>query len=252
MYVTEDTTRANPDDLDKMYTCAIRNGATRVVLADTVGHATRTGAVNLVRFVQDVIENTGADVKIDWHGHNDRGFSLGAALAAIRAGVDRVHGCGLGFGERCGNTAIDMLLVNLKLWNIIDNDLTKLHEYCSLIAEATNTPIPFNYPIMGHDAFRTATGVHAAAVIKALKTNNDWLADSIYSGVPAHMVGSRQKIEIGPLSGESNVIYWLQDHGFEPEETLVHNIFNYAKHSNKLLTDQEIEAFLETEHVRGH
>lgn len=252
MFVTEDTTRANPDDLDKMYTCAIRSGATRVVLADTVGHATRTGAVNLVRFVQDVIENTGADVKIDWHGHNDRGFSLGAALAAIRAGVDRVHGCGLGIGERCGNTAIDMLLVNLKLWGIITNDLTKLHEYCALIAEATNTPIPFNYPIMGHDAFRTATGVHAAAVIKALKTNNDWLADSIYSGVPAHMVGSKQKIEIGPLSGESNVVYWLQEHHIEPEKELVHAIFNYAKHSNKILTDAEIESFLETEHVRGH
>ena len=104
------------DHLEQLYTAAINAGARRVVVADTVGHATRTGALNVVRFVKDVIDNTGQDVKIDWHGHNDRGFSLAAALSAIRAGVDRVHGCALGIGERCGNTSMDLLLVNLKLW----------------------------------------------------------------------------------------------------------------------------------------
>ncbi len=247
MYVTEDTTRAQPDDLEKLYTAAIECGAKRVVIADTVGHATRTGATNIVRFMKDVIENTGEDVKIDWHGHNDRGFAVAASIAAIRAGVDRVHGCALGIGERCGNASMDLLLVNLKMWGIIGNDLCKLNEYCRLVSEACHVPIPFNYPVIGPDAFRTATGVHAAAVIKAIRTGNDWLADMVYSSVPAHMVGRKQKIEIGPLSGESNVIFWLKDHGFELRDGVVKKIFDYAKHSNKVLTDDELETFLETE-----
>lgn len=251
MYVTEDTTRSHPDDIEKLYTTAINCGARRVVIADTVGHATRTGAVNLVRFIKDVVENTGVDVKIDWHGHNDRGFALASTLAAIRAGVDRVHACALGIGERCGNASMDLLLVNLKLWGIINNDLSKLNEYCRLVAEATHTPIPFNYPVIGPDAFRTATGVHAAAVIKALKTNDEWLADMVYSAIPAHMIGRRQKIEIGPLSGESNVVYWLQDHGHQILDGVVQKIFDYAKHSSRLLTDDEIETFIETEITRS-
>lgn len=251
MYVTEDTTRSHPDDIEKLYTTAINCGARRVVIADTVGHATRTGAVNLVRFIKDVVESTGVDVKIDWHGHNDRGFALASTLAAIRAGVDRVHACALGIGERCGNASMDLLLVNLKLWGIINNDLSKLNEYCRLVAEATHTPIPFNYPVIGPDAFRTATGVHAAAVIKALKTNDEWLADMVYSAIPAHMIGRRQKIEIGPLSGESNVVYWLQDHGHQILDGVVQKIFDYAKHSSRLLTDDEIETFIETEITRS-
>ncbi len=252
MYVTEDTTRAHPDHLEKLYTAAINAGARRVVVADTVGHATRTGALNVVRFVRDVIDNTGQDVKIDWHGHNDRGFSLAAALSAIRAGVDRVHGCALGIGERCGNTSMDLLLVNLKLWGIIDNDLTKLNEYCQAVSEATHVPVSFNYPVIGHDAFRTATGVHAAAVIKALKTGDDWLSDMVYSAVPASLVGCRQKIDVGPLSGESNVLYWLREHGYEESNGLAREIFDYAKHSNKILTDDEIESIIETNHVKAH
>ncbi|HLB00227.1 MAG TPA: LeuA family protein [Bacteroidota bacterium] len=251
MYVTEDTTRAHPDDLEKLYTGAINAGARRVVIADTVGHATRTGALNVVRFIQDVIENTGQDVKIDWHGHNDRGFALASALSAIRAGVDRVHGCALGIGERSGNTSMDLLLVNLKLWGIIDNDLSRLNEYCRAVSEAVHAPVPFNYPVFGADAFRTATGVHAAAVIKAIQTGNEWLSDMVYSAVPASMVGRKQKIEIGPLSGESNVIFWLKQHGYEAQDGLVRHIFDYAKHSNRILTDEEIESFIETEFVKG-
>ncbi len=247
MYVTEDTTRAHPDDIEKLYTAAINCGAKRVVIADTVGHTTRTGATNIVRFVKDVIEETGEDIKIDWHGHNDRGFALAATIAAIRAGVDRVHGCALGIGERCGNASMDLLLVNLKMWGIINNDLCKLNEYCRLVSEACKVPIPYNYPVIGPDAFRTATGVHAAAVIKALKTNDTWLSDMVYSAVPASMVGRKQKIDIGPLSGESNVAYWLHDHGYDFNGGMVKKIFDYAKHSNRLLTDDEIEAFIETE-----
>lgn len=245
MYVTEDTTRARPETLEKLYTTAIEAGASRICLADTVGHATPDGARNLVRWAKRLVEKTGADVRIDWHGHRDRGFGLANALAALVAGADRVHGTGLGIGERVGNAEMDLLLVNLNLLGWIETDLSALPEYCRLIAEATGVPLPANYPVVGADAFRTGTGVHAAAVIKAQKKGDAWLADRIYSGVPAGLVGRRQAIEIGHMSGRSNVIYWLESRGIEAEDALVDRIFDHAKRSDHTLTDEEIEALIE-------
>ena len=244
MFVTEDTTRATPDNVRRLYTTAIECGARRICLCDTVGHATPEGVRNLVKFAQQVVADTGEDVKIDWHGHRDRGLDIPNTLAAIEAGVDRVHACALGIGERCGNTPMDLLLVNLKLMGVIDNDLTKLRDYCLTVSEATGIPIPVGYPVVGPDAFRTGTGVHAAAVIKALKKKDNWLVDRVYSGVPAGMFGLEQKIEVGPMSGLSNVHYWLSSRGYPVKEDVAEAVFQAAKDSNRLLLDTEIEAIV--------
>jgi len=240
MFVTEDTTRAHPDTLRKLYTTAIECGAKRVCVCDTVGHAIPEGATALISFIKDVVKKTGEDVKIDWHGHMDRGLGIPNTIAAIRAGVDRVHATALGIGERVGNTPMDILLINLKLLGYIDNDLSKLYQYCELVSKYCKVPIPVNYPFAGSDAFRTGTGVHAAAVIKAQKKGHNWLADRVYSGVPAGEFGLQQKIEIGPMSGQSNIIFWLQQHDINPESELVEKIFDYAKESNTLLKDSQI------------
>jgi isopropylmalate/homocitrate/citramalate synthase len=245
MYVTEDTSRARPETLEKLYTTAIEAGASRICLADTVGHATPDGARNMIRWAKRLVERTGGDVKIDWHGHRDRGFGLANALAALVAGADRVHGTGLGIGERVGNAEMDLLLVNLNLLGWIETDLSPLPEYGRLIAEATGVPLPPNYPVVGEDAFRTGTGVHAAAVIKAARKGDAWLADRVYSGVPAGLVGRRQEIEIGHMSGRSNVVYWLESRGIEAEDALVDRIFDHAKRSDHTLTDAEIESLLD-------
>jgi len=245
MYVTEDTTRARPETLRKLYTRAIECGATRVVVTDTVGHATPSGARALVTFIREVVQAAGSgasDVKVDWHGHSDRGLSVPNSLAAIEAGCDRVHACALGIGERCGNTPMDILLVNLKLAGRIGNDLRLLADYCRVVSDAVGVPIPANYPVVGEDAFRTGTGVHAAAVVKALKRQDLWLADRVYSGVPAAEFGLSQKIEVGPMSGISNVQYWLTSHGIPSDDALVRAIFEKAKASNRILEDEEIEA----------
>ncbi len=245
MYVTEDTVRARPEQLRKLFLAAIRCGAKRLCLCDTVGHATPTGAANLVRFALDVVSECGAEVGLDWHGHCDRGLAVINTIAAIRAGVSRVHGCAIGIGERVGNTPMDQLLVNLKLMGWIDNDLTALQEYCERVSRTTEVPVPPNYPVVGRDAFRTGTGVHAAAVIKAYKKGQDWLADRVYSGVPASWVGRRQAIEVGPMSGESNVVFWLQSRGIEPTPERVKAVFGRAKSVDRVLTDDEIRAALE-------
>ena len=241
MYVTEDTSRARPETVRALYGEAVRLGAARVCVTDTVGHATPEGAARLIRFVREVVQDAGgADVGVDWHGHRDRGMGLANSLAAFRAGATRVHGCALGIGERCGNAEMDLLLVNLKLLGWIDRDLTQLGEYCRAVADAVGVPIGSNYPVVGRDAFETATGVHAAAVIKAYKKGDAWLADRIYSGVAAGEFGFAQRIRVGPMSGRSNVSYWLEERGIDATEERVDRIFQAAKSSDRLLEDDEI------------
>jgi len=247
MFVTEDTTRADPDTLTRLYGTAIDAGARRICIADTVGYATPHGTKKLVKFVKGIVKDRGVDVKIDWHGHRDRGLGIANALAAAEAGADRVHGTGLGVGERSGNASMEQLLVNFRLAGYIDNDLSKLSQYCSLISEAFQVPIPCNQPIVGRDAFRTCTGVHAAAVIKAIRKGNDWLANRVYSSVPADWVGLGQRIEVGPMSGESNVRFWLDEHNITADDGLVESILSKAKQGERTLTSDEILEIIRTQ-----
>lgn len=244
MYVTEDTTRADPETLRRLYSTAIRAGAARVCIADTVGHATPAGAAAVVRFVSTVVDECGGGIGIDWHGHRDRDLAIVNTLAALEAGVTRLHGAAIGIGERVGNTPMDILIVNLVLMGYIERDLSSLVEYCEAVSEATGVPIPANYPIVGRDAFRTATGVHAAAVIKAFRKNDQSLVDAVYSGVPASLVGREQEIDVGPMSGRSNVIFWLERRGIEASDELVDRIFSEAKKSDSVLSEDRIRALL--------
>ena len=246
MYVTEDTTRSDPETLRRLFRAAINAGASRICIADTVGHATPAGARAVVRFAKRVIQETGADVGIDWHGHRDRDMGTINSLAALEAGATRVHGTIMGIGERVGNTPMDLLMVNLVLMRWIQRDLTHLNELVQAVSDATGEPIPDNYPVFGRDAFRTATGVHAAAVVKAFHKGDAELADTVYSGVPARLVGRAQQIEIGPMSGRSNVVFWLERHGVPAEDELVDRIFRRAKGSSTVLTEDEIRREIES------
>jgi 2-isopropylmalate synthase len=240
LYVTEDTTRADPESLRRLYSTAIRAGASRICIADTVGHATPAGAAAVVRFVQSIVDECGGGIGIDWHGHRDRDFAIANSMAAMDAGATRLHGAAIGIGERVGNTPMDLLLVNLVLMGHRTADLSRLAEYARVVAEACRVPLPPNYPVLGHDAFRTATGVHAAAVIKAFKKQDAALVDAVYSGVPASLVGREQEIDVGPMSGRSNVIYWLEKRGYEATEERVDRIFSTAKSGASVLTEDEI------------
>jgi 2-isopropylmalate synthase len=240
MYVTEDTTRSDPDTLRRLFSTAIRAGAARLCIADTVGHATPDGARAVVRFTKALVDEHGGNIGIDWHGHRDRDMGTINSIAAIEAGATRVHGTVLGLGERVGNTPMDLLMVNLVLMGWIDRDLTHLNDLVQTVSEATGEPIPDNYPVFGRDAFRTATGVHAAAVVKAFNKHDADLADTVYSGVPARLVGRSQQIEIGPMSGKSNVVFWLERRGISVDEEMVERIFRRAKASATVLTEQEI------------
>ena len=244
MYVTEDTTRCDPAMVKRLYSTAISCGARAIVICDTAGHATPMGAFALVRFViEEAVKPSGEQIRVDWHGHCDRGLAIANSMAALMAGAECVHACALGIGERVGNTQMDQMLVNLKLMGIspwAQQDLTKLKEYCQAVSKATGVPIPANYPVVGEDAFRTATGVHAAAVIKAYKKKDIELANAVYSGVPSEMFGLEQIIDIGPMSGKSNVLFWLERHGVPATDDVVERIYNRAKASDHTLSEPEI------------
>ena len=244
MYVTEDTTRCDPDMVRRLYATAINCGARAIVICDTAGHATPMGTFALVRFVmEEVVKPSGEKIRVDWHGHCDRGLAIANSMAALVAGADCVHGTALGIGERVGNTQMDQMLVNLRLMGIppwADQDLSKLKDYCEAVSRATGVPIPINYPVVGEDAFRTATGVHAAAVIKAYKKNDVELANTVYSGVPAHVFGLEQVIDIGPMSGKSNIHFWLERHGMADSDDVVERIYRRAKASDHTLSEAEI------------
>jgi 2-isopropylmalate synthase len=240
MYVTEDTTRSKPETIKTLLSTAVDCGATRVCLCDTVGYANPEGTKALIRYVREKVLSPSSPVRIDWHGHSDRSLALANALAAFEAGADRVHATALGIGERAGNTPMDLLLINLKLLGVLQRDLTKLREYCEAVSRYCGCPIPANYPVIGRDAFRTGTGVHAAAIIKSLAKEEHWLRDEIYSAVPASDFGLRQVIEVGPMSGKSNVLCWLAEQGLEPHAQVVDSIFERAKASSTVLSEDEI------------
>ena len=243
MMVTEDSTRARPDVLKAIYGAAMDEGAQSICLSDTCGHATPDGVRKLVRFIKDEVVKD-RSVRIDWHGHNDRGLGVANALAAFEAGADRLHGSILGIGERCGNVALDQLMINLHLMGFHKGDLSDLPALAELVAELCGMDIPANYPVLGRDAFRTGTGIHAAAIVKALHRGDVELADAVYSGVPAALVGRRQEIEIGPMAGHSNVVYWLEMNGYDPSPVRVDRILQAAKNSPRILSETEIRAVL--------
>ncbi len=243
MFVTEDTVRTDPEALRRLYATAIRSGAQAIVLCDTVGHATPQGAYNLVKFaIEEIVKPSGEKIRVDWHGHCDRGLAIANSLWAVAAGANQVHAAANSLGERVGNTPMELMLVNLRLLGLIDRDLSRLKEYCETVAAATHTTIPPNYPVIGKDAFRTATGVHAAAIVKAYHKGNIELANIVYSGVPSHLFGLDQVIEIGPMSGKSNVVFWLERHKIPADEALVARLLDAAKQSARVLTDEELLA----------
>ena len=248
MFVTEDTTRSKPEDIKKIYHRAMELGVRRLCICDTCGHVTPNGVKKLLSFIdEEVIKDGGyqrRDIEVNWHGHQDRGLGVANNIAAVEAGADVIHGTALGIGERAGNAPLDQTLVNFSLMGIINNDLTLLDEYMKKANQYIEVPLPRNYPVFGKDAFETGTGVHASAVIKAMKKGDHWLADRVYSGVPAGEFGLQQKIRIGHMAGRSNIIWWLENREIEASDELVSHIFDVAKSQRRLMEDSEVEAVI--------
>ncbi|NDD27536.1 MAG: hypothetical protein EB084_04640 [Proteobacteria bacterium] len=235
-----DASCARPETLRRLLGVSAHEGAKHICLGDRGGCASPSGVRHLVVFTRGVLDELGSAARLGWFGRNDRDLALANALEAHQNGVEMLHGTALGLGRGAGCVPVDLLLANLLLLGAIDADLSALKRYCDLAASALGVTIAVNYPIVGADAFRTATGVHAAAIIKARRKGDHWLADRVYSSVPAGLFGLTQIIDVGPMSGESNAAAWLEHHGIEPRPEVVKHVIARAKQSTHTLTADEI------------
>jgi len=249
--VIQDVTRRAPAELAGLLADLRDTPVQAVCLSDDGGRATPAGAAQLVSFVASALERWGLPVEIEWNGRNDRGLALANALSAWRAGAHGLHCAFYSLGEACGLAATEQLLVNLSLGGSLRRDLRSLGQVSQTLASLLRLEIYPNLPILGADAFRTGTGVHAAAILKAQRKGHEWLADLIYSGVPAAQFGFRQVIEVGPMAGASNVQYWLEQHGVAVNPELVQAVLNQAKNSQKVLTEKEIWGLVQAQTPGG-
>ncbi|MCC7051686.1 MAG: hypothetical protein IT355_00375 [Gemmatimonadaceae bacterium] len=240
--VLEDASRTPPELLAVIIRHALSLGVSAIRICDSVGHATPEGTRTLVRFAMDQVRSRGGrQVRVEWHGQDDRGLALANALAAVDAGVHRVLASALGLGERCGTVSMEQLLVNLRLAGRWPHTLGSLAEYCDSAAVSFGMAIPASSPVVGRDAFRTGAGARATALVKALRAGDRALADNVVSGVPASLIGAENRIDVSPVSGLSNVRWWLSQHGYDAGDlVLMRELLLAVKQTQRAATDEEL------------
>jgi 2-isopropylmalate synthase len=246
--VLDDASRTPPEQLAPVLRDVAALGASAVRLADSAGRATPDATRALVRFVSEHLRTrTGRPVRLDWVGQNDRGLALANAMAAVDAGVDRVFASALGLGSRSGITPMELLLTNLRVNGLWSHSLRTVVEYCESAATAFGIAIAPSSPLIGSDAFRTGSGAHATALVKALRAGDPWLADNVISGVPAGLLGLENRVDISPVSGLSNVRWWLARHGYDAsDQVLTRELLLAVKQTQRAATDDELHELVAT------
>jgi 2-isopropylmalate synthase len=236
----EDVSRSEPKVIERLFSAAVESGATLVSICDTVGHITPFGTKRVVRHFRKFLNEQGYQVRLGFHGHNDRGLGVANALAAIEAGIDLIDCTVLGIGERTGNIPLDLTLVNLKIQGLWSGDISSLKDYCQEVARVCQLIIPPNYPIFGSNAFVTQAGVHASAILKAEIRGEPHIAALVYSPIDPHWVGLDYEIYVGPSSGRSNVQLLLHRKGLNVEERAIELILHKARRENRILSEEEV------------
>lgn len=237
---TEHTTQTEPEVIKQIYLAGLDNGGQKVCIADTSGAASPISTEKIIRFFRDEVLKSFNDVDIDWHGHNDRGLSVINSLVALSAGAQRVHGTAIGIGERAGNTPLEQMLINLKMARDPKRqDLGAISELATFAAEIFNVPVPPNYPGLGEKVYRTASGIHAAAELKAGQLGLK--GTTPYSAVSPEWVNRETDVVVGPLSGSHNVRFVAERLGIPATNEFIARALDVAKSANRILTDQDIK-----------
>jgi 2-isopropylmalate synthase len=104
--------------------------------------------------------------------------------------------------------------------------------------------IPENYPAFGAGVFQTSAGVHASAIYKAHKLQDEKVKDIIYSSIPAEALGRKQEIKIDSSSGISNVLYWLAERSLNADTDAIHRVLSLAKRLDSPLNDIQINKLI--------
>ncbi|HYA15847.1 MAG TPA: citramalate synthase [Bryobacteraceae bacterium] len=195
--------RRNRDFALRTIEAAKKAGADVLCLCDTNGGTLPEQIGEIVADVRARFEGT-----IGIHTHNDSDVAVANALAAVRAGATHVQGCLNGYGERCGNANLASIIADLELKmgyeTIGRENLEQLTSAVRYVAELANLTVPNGQPFVGKSAFAHKGGVHVSAVLKDSST---------YEHVAPELVGNRQRVLVSDLSGQSNVVYRLRQHG---------------------------------------
>ncbi|HXF46423.1 MAG TPA: 2-isopropylmalate synthase [Burkholderiaceae bacterium] len=248
----EDGSRSELDFLCRVLEAVIREGATTINIADTVGYAVPTQYGELIRTLRERIPNSDKAV---WsvHCHNDLGMAVANSLAGVLAGARQVECTINGLGERAGNTSLEEVVMAVKTRRDffgldVGVDTTQIVPTSKLVSNITGFPVQPNKAVVGANAFAHASGIHQDGVLKARQT---------YEIMRAEDVGwTTNKIVLGKLSGRNAFKQRVQELGIPIEsETELNAAFAKFKEladRKAEIFDEDIQALFSDEAVTPH
>ncbi|TLZ51304.1 MAG: 2-isopropylmalate synthase, partial [Methanobacteriota archaeon] len=203
-FVTEDTFRADLDYVTQLYNACIDAGATRVVLADTIGIMTPAA----IQWFFGEVKKRFKPAQLSLHAHNDFGLAVANSLAALEVGVEVPHTCVNGIGERAGNASFEELVMALESIYGYDTgiDISRLYALSRLVEERSGIPLPVNKAVVGYNAFSHESGIHADGVIKHTGT---------YEPMQPEKIGRERRFIFGKHTGSTAVADKLKKNGIQ-------------------------------------
>ncbi|KIC50095.1 2-isopropylmalate synthase [Tateyamaria sp. ANG-S1] len=230
-----DATRTELDYLYRVVEIAIKAGATTINIPDTVGYTAPRESADLIR---KLIENVpGADtITFSTHCHNDLGMATANSLAAVDAGARQIECTINGLGERAGNTALEEVVMALKVRNDImpfqtGIDSTKIMNISRRVAAVSGFPVQFNKAIVGKNAFAHESGIHQDGMLKNAETFEIMRPEDV--GL------SETNLVMGKHSGRAALRDKLEQLGFEVGDNQLKDVFVRFK----ALADRKKEIF---------
>ena len=247
-YFTEDAGRADPDYLCRVVEAVIRAGATVINVPDTTGYMTPDEYGALFAMLLERVPGS-ENVVFSAHCHNDLGMATANALSAVRNGARQVECTINGIGERAGNTALEEVVMALKVrgdqyggahTGIVT---TEIHKTSRLVSARTGIQIQPNKAIVGANAFAHSSGIHQDGVLKERSTYE--IID------PADVGISESKIVLSPRSGRHALRHRLEvlGHAYTADDAFekVYQRFLKVADQKKLVYDEDLEALASDE-----
>ena len=216
-----DATRTEHDYLCRVVEIAIKAGATTINIPDTVGYTVPRESADLIRMLLERVP--GADtITFATHCHNDLGMATANALAAVEAGARQIECTINGLGERAGNTALEEVVMALKVRNDImpyrtGVDSTKIMNISRKVATVSGFAVQFNKAIVGKNAFAHESGIHQDGMLKN--------AETFEIMRPTDIGLSETNLVMGKHSGRAALRSKLRDLGFELADNQLADVF---------------------------
>ncbi|WP_428545492.1 2-isopropylmalate synthase [Profundibacter sp.] len=230
-----DATRTEDDYLCRVVEIAIKAGATTINIPDTVGYTAPAESAKIIRMLLERVP--GADeIIFATHCHNDLGMATANALAAVDAGARQIECTINGLGERAGNTALEEVVMAMRVRNDImpyqtGIDTTKIMNLSRMVATVSGFAVQYNKAIVGKNAFAHESGIHQDGMLKS--------ADTFEIMRPSDVGLSETNLVMGKHSGRAALRSKLADLGYELADNQLKDVFVRFK----ALADRKKEIF---------